>query len=160
MGRINCRLYKADICKRIISEKQKMPKFLILHQNTSYEFRGNLTLEYIGNHISSRRFINHSEILDQRKDEEGLTMKNYNKFTKYKIRPKHYNPHKNLTSLESLKLSVKSHMSMLKQGIQLIAKTYGIRRFVKDEEQIFTVAMGILCLPFVVMVFVMMYDRK
>ena len=44
IGRVNCRQFKLDICERILLSTQKMPKFLILHNDTSYEFRG--TLQY------------------------------------------------------------------------------------------------------------------
>ena len=42
IGRINCRIYKDDICDRIVLNAQKLPKFLILNNDTSYEFRGTL----------------------------------------------------------------------------------------------------------------------
>ena len=90
MARVNCRIYKNDICKRLISTKQKMPKFLILHHNVSYEFRGNLTLEFIEDHIHQLEFIDKAAHETDKKDKEGLTLKNYAKFATYKIKTKNY----------------------------------------------------------------------
>ena len=42
VGRINCRHFKMDICERILLNSQKMPKFLILHNDTAYDFKGTL----------------------------------------------------------------------------------------------------------------------
>ena len=57
VGRVNCRHFKMDICERILLNVQKMPKFLILHNDTAYEFRGTLQFSDIEKQIKTREFI-------------------------------------------------------------------------------------------------------
>ena len=47
IGRVNCKKFKREICDRIMMRDQQLPKFLILHNTTSYEYRGNLTWEFL-----------------------------------------------------------------------------------------------------------------
>lgn len=86
IGRINCKKYKQELCNRIMLQDQQLPKFLILHQNISYEYRGNLTWSFLMNQLHTKEFIQIAEAGETKKDKEGLTMKNWNHFYRYKIK--------------------------------------------------------------------------
>jgi len=47
---------------------------------------------------------------------------------------------------------------MLKQGVELVAKTYGIRKIVSNDDYIFPVAASILASPFVTLVILLIWD--
>ena len=60
--------------------------FLILDSDKSYVFsKGNLTLDYISAHIDSKNYLLEAEEALEKKDKEGLTLKNWNKHPVYKI---------------------------------------------------------------------------
>ena len=50
------------------------------------------------------------------------------------------------------------HLSTAKTGIELLAKTYGIRRIVKNDENIFPVALCIMSIPMFVFIIAITYD--
>ena len=53
--------------------------FMILHGKKAYDFsRGNLTIDYIENHILNEDFITQAAAKTAKKDQEGLTLRNYN----------------------------------------------------------------------------------
>ena len=60
----------------------------------------------------------------------------------------------------NLKKSVTKHIAEILFGIELIAKTYGIRKITGSEEQVLPMACGILVMPFLMLIIALCYDRK
>jgi hypothetical protein len=87
-----------------------------------------------------------------------LTLKNYNKFAVYEI--KSLFPSRNGTFEENLKEAVAEHSGMVRKGIRLIAITYGIRRIIPNDSWIMPVSYFILCCPFIILIFVMIWESK
>ena len=56
---------------------QKLPQIYVLYNDTAYEFKGDLTYEYIENSIVNKEFITRSNEAMIQKDLEGLTIKNF-----------------------------------------------------------------------------------
>ena len=56
IGRVNCKKYMNSVCGRILKNDQKLPRFIILSNQTSYEYRGNLTYNYLKNQVISKEF--------------------------------------------------------------------------------------------------------
>ena len=69
-------------------------------------------------------------------------------------------PSRNGTFEENLREAVGEHSGMVKKGIRLIAITYGIRRFIPDDSWIMPVSYFILSTPFIVLIFVMIWESK
>lgn len=139
---------------------QKLPKFLILHQNTSYEYRGNLTWDALLDQLYRKEFIRIAEEGDAKKDMEGLTMKNWNHFYKYRIKRRfdmEYARMENEGTMAKLKDSLGLHLGQLKYGIMLIAKTYGVRRLVA-EENIWTFCVWCMVTPFAALMIAICYE--
>ena len=59
---------------------------------------------------------------------------------------------------KNLERILKKNTAQLLYGITLLAKTYGIRRIVKKEENILPVALLILSTPFIIFVVAITYD--
>lgn len=61
--------------------------FMILHRDKAYDFtKGNLTVKYIYEHILNHQFIERAQNNTKIKDEQGLTIQNYNKHAVYHIK--------------------------------------------------------------------------
>ena len=158
MGRINCKNLKAEVCDRLVRNR-KFPILIILSEDKAYDFsKGNFTTEYLTTHIMEKNFISEAEEKAQKKDEEGLTFKNYNKHSVYKI--------KALVSTKKggkwtiLVYTVKEHTKKFKSGVELIAKTYGIRRIIKDDANIWPACVLMACCPFMLLMVVMLYEAR
>jgi hypothetical protein len=55
---------------------------------------------------------------------------------------------------------VTKHIAEILFGVELIAKTYGIRKIVAHDDQILPMAFGIISLPFLILVLAMLNDSK
>ena len=106
----------------------------------------------------NKDYIERAKNHDDKKDQEGLTLKNYNKFAVYEIKSMY--PNRNGTFRENLKEAVTEHSGMFNKGIRLIAITYGIRRIIPDDTWIMTVSYSIMCSPFILLIFVMIWEHK
>ena len=158
LGRVNCRIFKKDICDRVI-QHQKFPKFVIISGNKSYEFKkGNLTFDYIEKLILTEKYKENAVAFEKNKDMEGITRDNYNQYSIYNIKALEKN--RNGTFSENLHESLSDHLGKLRIGIELVAKTYGIRRIVSNDGQIFQAAMLILFSPFLLLFVVVIYEKK
>ena len=89
LGRINCRTYKVDICDRILKSDQQLPRFLVLHGNISYEFRGNLTYKNVEHSLTTLEFVDSALKEQEHRKAEGLTFKNFNTHIMYPIMPRY-----------------------------------------------------------------------
>jgi len=66
-----------------------MPKFLVLHNSTSYSYVGNLTFEEIESQILSKEFIQIAKDADIKKDLDGITLDNFLKHPSQQIRTRY-----------------------------------------------------------------------
>ena len=59
---------------------------------------------------------------------------------------------------ENLYYSLAQNFDEMKHGIEMLATTYGIRKYVQKEENIFPVALGIMSTPFWIFIIALIYD--
>ena len=64
------------------------------------------------------------------------------------------------TTMDAVKFSVRQHSRKLKRTSELLAKTFGIRRFVAKEEHIWPACVGMFAFPIVLLFVVMIIERK
>lgn len=91
-------------------------------------------------------------------DDQGLTFYNMQRQPIFNIARLY---HSGGTSMDALKFSVAQHSQKLKRTTELLAKTFGIRRIVSNDDHIWPVCVGLFVFPiallFVVMIFEQMY---
>ena len=130
IGRINCRLFKDAVCNRLLSPEQKLPRFLVLHGNTTYEFQGNLTFKFVEDHLKNLDFIEIAKAERAAIDAEGIYFSMTDRFVMSEIKTRYP---KDLGWRENLRIAVTSHYLTLKRGIILIMTTWGARRFLEED---------------------------
>jgi len=84
-------------------------------------------------------------------------MANYNKHAVYNIRALRRTGGTRWGLLIEV---VTEHCQKFKNGVVLIAKTYGIRRLVSDESKIWPTCVFIMCSPFFILIAVMIFETK
>lgn len=124
---------------------KKMPKFLVLHNSTSYGYVGNLTFESLEEIIISKKFIEIAREAEIQKDLEGITLDNFAYHPSQPIQRRW--PLDEGWKINGVKALTKNYNQMI-FGIKLLAKTYGIRRIVPSDEYIGVVTMFIFMSPF------------
>ena len=93
----------------------------------------------------------------KKKDLEGITLKNFMKHAKYQIQTRHPVDE---GFEKNLKRSLKKHFSEILFGVDLIAKTYGIRNLVGNEEYILPMACFIMSIPLFMLILAFCYDSR
>lgn len=106
----------------------------------------------------SGQFILNSNQEEAQRDLDGITMKNFNVHSKYRLKPRH--TVLNGTTMENLGTVLSEHASVLRNGIELVAKTYGIRNVVQNDGQIFTAALMFLSIPFMILIIALCVEGK
>ena len=138
---------------------RKFPIFMILNGRKAYDFsRGNLTIDYIENHIIGEDYVKQAAAKTAKKDQEGLTLRNYNQFAVYSIKSLY--GMRNGTFHENLNEALTDHFGRLQDGLTLIAKTYGIRRIIPNDDWILTATIFIACSPMLLLFAVMYWEHK
>lgn len=100
-------------------------------------------------------FIQIARDADIKKDLEGITLENFMKHPSQPIRTRYPI---DLGFKKNLERVLKKNTAQVLYGITLLAKTYGIRRIVKKEENILPVAFLIMSTPFIIFVVAITYD--
>lgn len=158
LGRINCRLYKQRICDRLVRHR-KFPMFMVLVGDKAYDFyKGNLTYSYVEQHIQSQNYLQHAVDKDKQMEQEGITWSNYNRYSVYNIKrlvKTNYG-----SRFDLLKESVTDHSYRLKQGVVLIAKAAGVKKYFEDDDTIFNLVVGACASFFVLLLAVMIYESR
>jgi len=73
-----------------------------------------------------------------------------------KIKSRYGTDHGNFR--DNLYYSLANNFDELKHGVEILATTYGIRKYVAKEEQIFPVSLAIMSIPFWLFILALFYD--
>ena len=132
--------------------------FVILNGDKSYDFfKGNLTVDYLQKIIDDKTYVSQAVNRLNEFEEEGLTFYNMQRQPIFNI-AKLY--HSGGSHFENLKFSVNQHHKKLRRTTELLAKSFGIRKYVSNDEHIWGVCLSMFAFPIVLLFIVMFIEQR
>ena len=134
--------------------------FVILNGEKTYDFsKGNLTVEYIKDHVATEAFKTRAQETLDKKNDEGLTIENVQTHPVYKILPAKLKKRKQFEGkMDQLTHQITLHSLQFKGNVILLAKTFGIKRFITDNDKIWNACCLMAITPLVILIAVMFIE--
>lgn len=127
-----------------------------MHNDTAYEFKGSLEFLEIERIILSKEFIEKANDADSQKNFDGITFKNFLYYPKFKL-SRAYN--EDLGFDGNIRRGFKKYTTQLFLGVELFAKTFGVRRLITSDENILPFCIAVMAVPFLLFILAIVIEN-